>query len=203
MAQGAIDSWFGLNFQPTSWQPRSWCLTFFLFLLGGARPIAAEVPLLQAPPLLPHSFPTAAQETRRSALQELYLARSVGVQMDNFRSGVPSGCRSLSAQPHMPSFTLRTLPLMYRPRAFLRRRCRPLLRGRWGPDTLWSACGPTGRGPWPTDSSLLRGLSGNPPMTQHLWLHLLKAERHSLQPCMSPSLLGLIVRLPSWGHTHH
>lgn len=97
MAQGAIDSWFGLNFQPTSWQPRSWCLTFFLFLLGGARPIAAEVPLLQAPPLLPHSFPTAAHETRRSALQELYLARSVGVQMDNFRSGVPSGCRSLSA----------------------------------------------------------------------------------------------------------
>ena len=113
-----------VEFHPTSWQPRSWCLTFFLFLLGGAGPIEAEVPFLQAPPLLPHSFPTAAHETRRPALQELYLARSVGVQMDTFRSGVPSGCRLLSAQPHMPSFTLRTLPLMSRPRAFLSRRCR-------------------------------------------------------------------------------
>lgn len=104
-----------------------------------------------------HSFPAAAHETRRRALQELYLARSVGVQMDTFRSGVPSGCRLLSAQPHMPSFTLRTLPLMSRPQAFPSRRCRQLLRGRWVPDTLWSACGPTGGRPWPRDSSLLQG----------------------------------------------
>lgn len=100
MAQGAIDSWFGLNFQPTSWQPRSWCLTFFLFLLGGARPIAAEVPLLQAPPLLPHSFPTAAHETRRSALQELYLARSLST--DAFASASSSGSQGTWSWLELP-----------------------------------------------------------------------------------------------------
>ena len=45
-----------VEFHPTPWQPRSWCLTFFPFLLGGAGPFAAEVPLLQAPPLLLTAF---------------------------------------------------------------------------------------------------------------------------------------------------